>query len=80
MFPDPDRFEVRRDCSESLTFGKGVHFCHGARLARLGGVVGLETALEFFPCFEIDEAALVRVHSTNVRGFSSMPMRFAARG
>jgi len=76
VFAEPDRFDLDRDCSESLSFGKGVHFCLGARLARLEGVVGLETALEHFPRFEIDERACVRVHSSNVRGFANMPIRF----
>ena len=76
VFPDPDRFDLSRDTSESLAFGKGVHFCLGARLARLEGAIGLETTLEFFPGLEIDTAGLERVHSTNVRGFASMPVRF----
>lgn len=78
-FDDPDRFDIDRDCTEFVSFGKGVHFCLGARLARLEGVIGLETALEFFPDYEIDPAGLVRVHSTNVRGFAKMPIRFSAR-
>ena len=78
-FEDPDRFDIDRDCTEFVSFGKGVHFCLGARLARLEGVIGLETALEFFPDYEIDPAGLVRVHSTNVRGFAKMPIRFSRR-
>jgi len=79
VFPDPNRFDLDRDCGESLAFGKGVHFCLGARLARLEGVIGLETALDYFPRFEIDEAGLERVHSSNVRGFARMPIRFESR-
>lgn len=76
VFPDPDRYDITRDCTEFVSFGKGVHFCLGARLARLEGVIGLETSLEFFPNLEIDETKLVRVHNTNVRGFAEMPIRF----
>ena len=76
VFDEPDRFDLRRDCSESLSFGKGVHFCLGARLARLEGVIGLEATLEHFPNYEIEFEKLVRVHSSNVRGFSSMPITF----
>lgn len=76
VFEDPDRYDVSRDCTEFVSFGKGVHFCLGARLARLEGVIGLETSLEFFPDYEVDESKLVRVHNTNVRGFAEMPIRF----
>lgn len=79
VFPDPDRFDIKRDCSDFVSFGKGVHFCLGARLARLEGVIGLETALEFFPDFEIEESRAVRVHNTNVRGFAELPIRFSHR-
>ena len=34
-YPNPDRFDVRRDASDQLGFGHGVHLCAGAHLARL---------------------------------------------
>jgi hypothetical protein len=80
VFPDPDRFDVHRDTSAHLSFGRGTHFCLGAALARLEARVSLEEVLRRIPDFEIDEARLVRVHSTNVRGFASVPMRFGPGG
>ncbi|MFM8409076.1 MAG: cytochrome P450 [Alphaproteobacteria bacterium] len=76
VFPDPDRYDLGRDTSASLAFGKGTHFCMGASLARLEARVALEEVLDRMPDFEIDPAGLVRVHSVNVRGFASMPVRF----
>jgi hypothetical protein len=79
VFPDPDVFDVHRDTSAHLSFGRGTHFCLGAALARLEAKVALEEVLRRIPDWEIDEARAVRVHSTNVRGFAALPMRFTAR-
>jgi cytochrome P450 len=76
VFGHPDRFDIRRDTSESLSFGRGTHFCMGAALARLEARVALEAVHARLRDFEIDPTGLVRVHSPNVRGFAAMPMTF----
>jgi cytochrome P450 len=76
VFPDPDAFDLHRDTSESLAFGKGIHFCLGAALARLEGRVSLEEVMRRLPDYRIDARGLRRVHSTNVRGFSALPITF----
>lgn len=76
VFTEPDRYDIRRDTSESLAFGKGTHFCMGAALARLEARVALEAVHSRLCDFEIDATRLVRVHSPNVRGFASMPISF----
>jgi hypothetical protein len=75
-FHDPDTYDLRRDTSAHLAFGKGTHFCMGASLARLEALASLEEVQRRLPDFEIDPARLERVHSVNVRGFSSMPIEF----
>jgi len=75
VFPDPDRFDLRRDTSQSLSFGQGTHFCMGASLARLEGRVVLEEWQRRFPGYEIDPDGAVRVHSINVRGFAKLPVK-----
>lgn len=76
VFPNPDTFDIQRDTSESLAFGKGIHFCMGAALARLEARVSLEEVLRRLPDYRVDATGLQRVHSTNVRGFSALPISF----
>jgi len=78
-FPDPDRFDIDRDHTDSLSFGKGTHFCLGASLARLEGRVALETIRAAWRDWRIDHTGLARVHSPNVRGFAAMPVTFERR-
>lgn len=46
-FPDPDTMDLDRTYPAShLAFGKGIHFCLGAHLARLEGRVAYETIFD----------------------------------
>ena len=71
----PDVFDIDRAWpTHHVGFGHGIHVCLGAALARLEMRVSLEEILARAPGYEIDETGLERVHSGNVRGYSSMPM------
>ena len=61
------------------SFGAGVHFCLGASLARLEARVALTEIVKRVADYDVDEAAAMRVHSTNVRGFATLPVRMTAR-
>ncbi len=71
---DPDAFDVRRDMSQHLTFGYGLHFCLGASLARLEGRVALDEVLLRFPDWEVDEANVSISSTSTVRGFDRLPV------
>lgn len=75
-YPDADRFDVTRQIERHVSLGYGVHFCLGASLARLEGRVALEETLARFPEWEVDEAASEMVHTSTVRGWAKVPIRF----
>lgn len=74
-YPDPDRFDVRRQMKHHVSFGYGIHFCVGAALARMEGRIALEETLARFPTWELDPARVVRQHTSTVRGYSSVGIR-----
>ncbi|MDQ6525842.1 cytochrome P450 [Nocardioides sp. LHD-245] len=83
VFTDPTVFDVHRDRAELsriLSFGTGRHFCLGANLARLEARVVLEELVRRVAGFEVHADRAVRVHSTSVRGFASLPVTFTTRG
>ena len=75
-FEAPERFDIERDTGQHLAFGFGVHFCLGARLARLEARVALEEIHRRLPDYEVDEAGVSVVHATNVAGLATLPVRF----
>ncbi|MBM7365884.1 cytochrome P450 [Gordonia hydrophobica] len=77
---DADEYRIGRESSRTiLSFGRGTHFCLGAHLARLETELGLAEIARTVRDFEVDLAAAERVHSVNVRGFASLPMKVQAR-
>jgi cytochrome P450 len=78
--PTAEEFDIARRPERHLAFGYGAHFCLGAALARLEGRVALEEIHRRLPDYEVDHATKVRFHSSNVTGWSSLPLRFAPTG
>jgi cytochrome P450 len=82
VFTSPEVYDVFRpkeQLSQSLSFGGGRHFCLGANLARLEARVVLEEMVRRVRTFEVDAAGARRVHSTSVRGFSTLPVSVTLR-
>jgi len=77
-FPEPDRFDVRREIDVHLGFGYGRHICLGASLARLESRIAIEELLRRFPRYEVPADGIERMHSSNVRGLSGLALEPAA--
>jgi cytochrome P450 len=78
-FVDAERFDAQRRMERHLGLGHGAHFCIGAHVARLEGVVMLRELLARFPQYEVDDGALVREASEFQIGWSAMPIAVAER-
>ena len=74
--PSAGTFDINRRPDRHLGFGYGAHFCLGAALARMEGKVALEEIHKRIPDYEIDHDAKVRFHSSNVTGWSTLPISF----
>jgi len=56
IFDDPDRFDIGRSNARShISFGKGVHYCLGAKLARLEARIVLESLASNVPSLRLTE-------------------------
>ncbi|HLM75156.1 MAG TPA: cytochrome P450, partial [Polyangiaceae bacterium] len=77
-FADPDVFDITRpDADRHVAFGKGIHLCVGAPLARVEGQIAFETLFRRFPEMRLAiPAEEVRWGRSMVRGFASLPVLF----
>jgi cytochrome P450 len=71
-YTDPETFDIHRDNISHLTFGKGVHYCLGANLARLEGTVALDELLNRWPEWDIDYETAVPAPTSTVRGWERL--------
>jgi hypothetical protein len=74
--PTAEEFDIARRPDRHLAFGYGAHFCLGAALARMEGKVALEQIHRRIPDYAVDHDAKVRFHSSNVTGWTHLPITF----
>ncbi len=71
-----EEFDILRRPERHLAFGYGAHFCLGAALARMEGKVALEQVHRRLPDYRVDHDRKVRFHSSNVTGWTKLPITF----
>ncbi|MEV3905195.1 cytochrome P450 [Mycobacterium sp. NPDC050551] len=71
-YRDPDTFDIGRDNISHLTFGKGVHYCLGANLARMEGRIALDELLNRWPEWGIDYDSMELAPTSTVRGWERL--------
>ncbi|SEC56553.1 Cytochrome P450 [Streptomyces sp. 3213] len=79
VFPDPDRFDVRRDNARlQLAFAHGPHYCLAAHLARLETRIALHHLLERLPSLRLDQDHPTAPHGLVFRKPPTLHVRWDA--
>jgi cytochrome P450 len=75
-FIKPDLFDVTRDSRKHLAFGRGVHVCLGAPLARIEGQEIVKQILSHFPNIKLNASPseLIWRKDVALRGLASLPV------
>jgi hypothetical protein len=79
-YPDGDRFNIHRQGPPHITFGRGIHSCLGAALARIEGRVALDEVLKRFPTWTVDLDNAKLSSTSTVRGWDTLPVSTGASG
>jgi cytochrome P450 len=79
VFDNPEVLDIdRENADRQLSFGYGIHFCMGSRVAELQLRVFWEEMLKRFDTIEV-LAEPERVFSSFVHGYASMPVKVTRR-
>ncbi|GHO49320.1 cytochrome P450 family protein [Ktedonospora formicarum] len=77
-FHHPQQLDIEREENKHIAFGKGIHFCLGAPLARMEGQVAIGTLLRRLPHLRLidDESHLNWTPTPILRGLVSLPVAY----
>ncbi len=77
-FHDPELLDITRHENQHLAFGKGIHYCLGAPLARLEGQIAFSTLLQRLPHLRlaVDPEQLTWARTPVLRSLTSLPVTF----
>lgn len=79
-FTDPDTLDLTRSDNPHLGFGRGIHYCLGAPLARLEAQTALSTLFARFPDLQLaaNPDELRWCGGFIMRGLRELPVRFTS--
>jgi cytochrome P450 PksS len=78
QFSDPEVLDILRKENQHVAFGKGIHFCLGAPLARLEGQIAIDALLQRLPHLRLasQPEQLIWTSTPILRGLTSLPVAF----
>src|SRR5437879_12720985 len=77
-FASPDKLDITRKENRHLAFGKGIHYCLGAPLARLEGQIAIGTLVRRLPHLRLSVAPeeLTWRPGSLIMGLNTLPVTF----
>ena len=79
-FREPDRLDITREDTGNISFGRGIHHCLGAPLARLEAKVAFEVLMERFDEIGFGLREPEYRHNIVLRGLSHLDVKVRHRG
>lgn len=81
VFDNPDALDITRSDNPHIAFGRGLHYCLGAPLARLEGRIALLSLFERFPHLHLATPAEELAWHSGVifRGLEQLPVRLIVK-
>lgn len=75
-FENPNTLDITKEKSPHLAFGKGIHYCLGAPLARIEGEIAIQVLLEEYPSLTLaaELSELEWRQSFIIRGLKQLPI------
>lgn len=74
-FENPDKFDIHRTETRTMSFGMGGHFCLGLHLGINAGVIMIEELFKAISDYEVIEDGCERAYGEHLNGFLKMPIR-----
>lgn len=78
VWPDAESFDIDREATPNVSFGRGAHFCLGAHLARAEGRMAVRSLLTRYPDLALAGEPTFRPHPL-LRHMTTLPVRVRAR-
>jgi pimeloyl-[acyl-carrier protein] synthase len=76
QFPDPDKFDIRREPNAYLSFGQGIHICIGRHLGKLVAEIAVGTLVRRLPNLSLAMESLEWENCFLGHGLKSLPVAF----
>jgi cytochrome P450 len=77
VFPNADRFHIRRFPNPQLVFGAGPHICIGKEVVRMTGRIAFAMLLERFPTIALAGEPVWWVHRSDQHGLDELPVQMS---